>query len=267
MSSFALTKKERDALMENVYGGYVRSPDMTRGNKATGGADRRHKNAGGINYYAYGGKPSSDYNDQLYAYYRDSKYYKPGAKNTVHEKYGYESQNRNRDTWAKVAKHLGIKDVDSEGELRQMYDFVQGYKFEKEDKDNKDNKDDNYIPLPTQPVKDKPKEVQDAVKDYEDSKLENPGNQQPKFSDIINKDLGGNPTSDPNLDAIKHGDDLNEWYQTKFVPHLENEAHATAHEIGNSTRYFIDKFVFEPPQLGDPKELFEYYSKKIKDND
>ena len=42
------------------------------------------------------------------------------------------------------------------------------------------------------------KEVQEAVKDYEDSKLENPGNQQPKFSDVIKTDLGGNPTSDPN---------------------------------------------------------------------
>ena len=124
MSSFALSDKERDALMEQVYGGYVRSPNMTRGNKATGGADRRHKNAGKINYYAYGGKPSSDYNDRQYAYYRDSKYYKPGAKNTVYEKYGHEEQSRNRDTWKKVAKHLGIKKVDSEGDLRQMYDFV-----------------------------------------------------------------------------------------------------------------------------------------------
>ena len=118
--------------------------------------------------------------------------------------------------------------------------------------------------LDKQKDKDKPKEVREAIEDYEDSKLELPDNQQPKMSDLIEVDEMGTPTSDPNLDAIKHGDDLNEWYQTKFVPHLEDEAMATAHEIGNSTRYFIDKFVFEPPQLGDPKQLFDYYSDKIK---
>ena len=122
-------------------------------------------------------------------------------------------------------------------------------------------------PIKTQPIKDKPKEVKKAIKDFKKSKLEKPDNQQPKMSELIEVDGMGEPTSDPNLDGIKHGDDLNEWYQTKFVPHLEKEAHATAHEIGNSSRYFLDKFVFQPPQLGDPKELFEYYSGKIKNDD
>ena len=264
MSSFALTKDERNALMEQVYGGFQRSPLMTKGNKATAGAARQHKNAGKIDYYAYGGEVSGDYNDRRAAHNLEYYQRKKGKNPPGHDKSGYAKDWRNRNTWSKIADHLGIKDVDSESDLRQMYDFVKGYKFEKEDKDDKK---ETYIPLPTQPDKDKPKEVQDAVKDYEDSKLENPGNQQPKFSDLIKTDLGGNPTSDPNLDAIKHGDDLNEWYQTKFVPHLEKEAHATSHEVGNSTRYFIDKFVFEPSQLGDIKELFKYYSGKIKKDD
>ena len=126
------------------------------------------------------------------------------------------------------------------------------------------SKPDPIKTIPKQPHKDKPKEVKKAIKDFKKSKLEKKKNQQPKMSELIEVDDMGNPTSDPNLDAIKHGDDLNEWYQTKFVPHLESEAMATAHEIGNSTRYFIDKFVFEPPQLGDPKELYEYYEGKIK---
>ena len=29
---------------------------------------------------------------------------------------------------------------------------------------------------------------------------------------------------------------LNEWYQTKFVPHLEADANATNSEIGNDSR-------------------------------
>ena len=118
--------------------------------------------------------------------------------------------------------------------------------------------------IPKQPHKDKPKEVKKAIKDFKKSKLEKKENQQPKMSELIEVDDMGNPTSDPNLDSIKHGDDLNEWYQTKFVPHLEKEAHATSHEIGNSSRYFLDKFAFEAPQLGDPKQLFDYYSDKIK---
>ena len=37
--------------------------------------------------------------------------------------------------------------------------------------------------------------------------------------------------------------------------------------IGNSSRYFIDKFVFTPLKLGDPKELFEYFDKIKPDDD
>ena len=264
MSSFALTKKERDALMENVYGGYQRSPE-TRSWGRGSEWNPQHRNAGKIDYAAYGGDAGSFADQRALDAIKLSKKKGWDDYKYVGKKEYYGDAWRNRDTWSKVAKHLGIKDVDSESDLRQMYDFVRGYEFEKEK--DKDDKEETYIPLPTQPDKDKPKEVQDAVKDYEDSKLENPGNQQPKFSDVISKDLGGNPTSDPNLDAIKHGDDLNQWYQTKFVPHLEKEAHATSHEIGNSTRYFLDKFVFQPPQLGNPRELFEYYSDKIKGDD
>ena len=69
------------------------------------------------------------------------------------------------------------------------------------------------------------------------------------------------------MDAIEHGDDQNEWYAKKFVPHLEAEVNATAHEIGDSSRYFLDKWVFEPPKLGDPKEVFKYYADQISGDD
>ena len=85
------------------------------------------------------------------------------------------------------------------------------------------------------------------------------------MDDVIKTDPSGEPTSNPMLDAITAGDDLNEWYSTKFVPHLEAEANATAHEIGDSSRYFLSKWTFEPPKLGDPKEVFEYYADQIKD--
>ena len=71
-----LSEKQRNKLMEQIYGGYNRSPLMTRGNRATDGADRFHKNAGQIDYYTYGGEASRDYNDRNYARTRDSKHYK-----------------------------------------------------------------------------------------------------------------------------------------------------------------------------------------------
>ena len=251
--------------MENVYGGFQRSPEIQTWGRGSEW-EPRHQNAGRIDYAAYGGEASGFADNRALDALERSK-----QKGFGGDKYKYVGKKeyygdawRNRDTWSKVAKHLGIKDVDSESDLRQMYDFVRGYKFEEE---KEEAEEPEYTPVATQPVEEKPQEVQDAVKDYEDSKLENPGNQQPKFSDVIKTNLGGNPTSDPSLDAIKHGDDLNSWYQTKFVPHLEKEAHATAHEIGNSSRYFLDKFVFQPPELGDPKELFQYYSDQIKNDD
>ena len=267
MSNFALTEKERNALMEQVYGGYQRNPTYTEAAGVRGDdSEYDHADAGGIDYYAYGGdkrdiKDSYDFYEAGFG----EKYGHYGKDHPV-EGYTYGDRWRNKDTWKKVADHLGIKQVDSKNDLRQMYDFVQGYQMQKPPAEVED-KDDDTTPVLTQPVEDKPQEVQDAVNDYENSQLYNPENQQPNFSDVIETDLGGNPTSNPMVDAIKHGDDLNKWYQTKFVPHLEKEAHATAHEIGNSSRYFLDKFVFEPPMLGDPKELFEYYSGKIKDDD
>ena len=262
MSSLALTQKERNAMMEQVYGGFQKNPTYTEAAGVdSSDSEYSHGRAGEIDFYAYGGdaRDIGDSEDFYMAKHHD-RWKNYGQDHPV-EGYTYGDRWRNRDTWKKVKDHLGIDRLDSKDELRQMYDFVQGYQMQQAPAEGKD---DEYTPITTQPVEEKPQEVQDAVKDYEDSKLENPGNTQPKFSDVIKTDLGGNPTSNPMLDSIKHGDDLNEWYQTKFVPHLEKEAHATAHEIGNSTRYFIDKFVFQPPKLGDPKELFEYYSDKIK---
>lgn len=119
--------------------------------------------------------------------------------------------------------------------------------------------------IETRPIKDKPKEVQEAVDEFEKTKLDKPENLTPRMDDVIKTDPSGEPTSNPMLDAITAGDDLNEWYSTKFVPHLEAEANATAHEIGDSSRYFLSKWTFEPPKLGDPKEVFEYYADQIKD--
>ena len=242
MSSFALTDKERDALMEQVYGGYNRSPIMTRGNKATQGADRMHSNAGKIDYYTYGGDASRDYNDKLYAKTRDSKHY-----NTNRKSYGdyfdkYEKRNKNRDTWKRVADHLGIDKVEDERDLRKMYDFVTGYKAQKNE-ESKDDKD----PGPLLPRGER-------VPRFNQSAATTPG-------------MSRRGVSDASMAAIRGGDDLNEWYQTKFVPHLEADAMATTSEIGDDSRYFLSKFAFDPPELGSVKEIFDRYKGEIEDLD
>ena len=79
-SKFVLTDDERNALMEQVYGGYVRNPATVSGNKATQGQRAPHRNAGQIDYGAYGGSASDDFMDQRYENYRNSKYYDPDRK-------------------------------------------------------------------------------------------------------------------------------------------------------------------------------------------
>lgn len=256
MSSFALTESERNELMEQVYGGYTRSPLMTRGNKATGGADRRHKNAGKIDYFAYGGKVASDFNDGIAKRLWD----KSGG--SMPNMYRAQGENwRNRDTWKKVAKHLGIKKVDSETDLRQMYDFVAGYKYQKEDDSGSDSDNNQTAVDPNPSNTDRPDSVKQDQQKYLDTKLDRPENQMPRLEDAFRG------TTDATMGAIRGGDDLNEHYQKKFVPHLEADARATSSEIGDDSRFFLSKFTFEPPKLGSIKDIFDKYKGEIEDLD
>ena len=88
---------------------------------------------------------------------------------------------------------------------------------------------------------------------YDNTRLDRPENNQPRygFSD------------DPYRDAISHGDDLNAHYQNHFLPSLRAEAEQTSREIGFSGRNALNDFVGKVPQLGDPKDLFAYYSDKL----
>ena len=92
---------------------------------------------------------------------------------------------------------------------------------------------------------------------YKNTRLQSPGNQAPKMR----------YTKDPSQDAIRYGEDLNAFYTNKFIPSLEAEARLTGLEIGESGRFNLDRFIGKVPELGDPKELFEYYSDKIKGKD
>jgi hypothetical protein len=255
-SKFVLTDDERNALMEQVYGGYVRNPATVSGNKATQGQRAPHRNAGQIDYGAYGGSASDDFMDQRYENYRNSKYYDPDRKTTF-KRDGYGERWRNRDTWSKVADHLGIKDVDSETDLRQMYDFVQGIGKEEKDDDKPEYKP---TPLPEDP--------------YAGGGDDRPGIGRPGFGGNKGNVPGSiqyNPPSDDSelgraiSSVADYGNRGTDDYFGRFLPEMGqrnvNEAKAT----GRSLLSNIQKFQGKVPELGDPKDLFEFYLGKIKD--
>lgn len=247
--------------MEQVYGGYQRSPLMTRGNKATAGRARRHKNAGQIDYYAYGGEVGGDYNDRRAA--RNLEYWQreKGEKPPGHDKSRYSKDWRNRKTWSKIADHLGIDKVDDEGDLRQMYDFVRGIGVKDDDDDKPEYKpttlpedpyagggDDRLIvrPLPARPG------IGGGKGNVPGSIQYNPPSDNSELGRAISSvaDYGNRGTDD---------------YFGRFLPEMGqrnvNEAKAT----GRSLLSNIQRFQGKVPELGDPKDLFEFYLGKIKD--
>ena len=120
---------------------------------------------------------------------------------------------------------------------------------------------------------DRPEQVVEDQERFEETRLDKPENQMPRLEDAYvapTEDAytaAFNKGVDANMAAIRGGDDLNEWYQTKFVPHLEADANATNSEIGDDSRYFLKNFAFEPPKLGDIKDLFDRYKGEIEDLD
>lgn len=119
---------------------------------------------------------------------------------------------------------------------------------------------------------DRPQEVREDQERFEETRLDLPENQMPRMEDAYRptpptQDDFSSGFNDGSMSAIRAGDDLNEWYQTKFVPHLEADANATNSEIGDDSRYFLSKFAFEPPELGDIKDIFDRYKGEIEDLD
>lgn len=229
--------------MEQVYSGYVRNPATVYGNKATQGQRAPHSNAGQIDYGAYSGAASDDFMDQRYEDYRNSKYYDP-KKKTTFDRDGYDHRWRNRDTWAKVAAHLGIDKVDDEGDLRQMYDFVKGQSMQKEE---------DTVQEPSEPPVFTPSDAHQGAKSEYESTRDNP---IPRMSDQI----GANAMAD----AIRHGDDLNDWYQRDTKARVA-EAKLGAYEMGERTKFLANQFAGKIPELGDVGKLYESYADKLKD--
>ena len=245
--------------MEQVYGGYQRSPETKTWGRGSEN-NPRHRNAGKIDYAAYGGEAKN------YADRRALDALDYAKKKGYGDKYKYEGKKeyygdayRNRNTWKKVSDHLGIKEVDSETDLRQMYDFVQGIGKEEKDDDKPEYKP---TPLPEDPYAgggDDPR----------------PGIGRPGFGggkDNVPGSIRYNPPSDESelgraiSSVAGYGNRGTDDYFGRFLPEMGqrnvNEAKAT----GRSLLSNIQKFQGKVPELGDPKELFNFYLGKIKDD-
>ena len=262
MSKFTLTEDERNALMEQVYGGYQRSPIKSPGNKSTQGASRPHRDAGKIDYYAYGGEVGKEYNDRRAAHNLEYYQKKKGEKPPGFDKTRYAKDWRNRKTWSRVADHLGIDKVDSETDLRQMYDFVQGIGVKDDDDDKPEYKP---TPLPEDPY----------AGGGDDGLVGRPFPGRPGSGGGKGNVPGSiqyNPPSDNSelgraiSSVADYGNRGTDDYFGRFLPEMGqrnvNEAKAT----GRSLLSNIQKFTGKVPELGDPKDLFNFYLGKIKDD-
>jgi len=178
---------------------------------------------------------------------------------------GHDGDENTSRLWNRVRKEIGIKDVDSENDLRQMFDFVRGYKSESAEAPPAEPE------AAPEPVVDtrttKPDQLNEDQKNYQDTRLTNPENNMPRMginesSDYF-KTPGTSTSLNPYKDAINHGNDLNDYYQNKFIPSLQAEAQLTGREIGESTRFNIADFVGKIPELGDPREMFGYYRDEL----
>ena len=124
-------------------------------------------------------------------------------------------------------------------------------RYMKEGKDDKKpvtdpDEDKDYVPPPS---------LVAAQEAYNESDLTRPENQAPRMDTRY--------TDDPSKDAVSAGEDLNNWYGNKFVPNLQAEANLGAEQMGEDTSYFLDKFVYGPPELGDVADIFEKYRGEI----
>ena len=104
-----------------------------------------------------------------------------------------------------AAKHLGIGNVDEKKEVRQILKYIQEGRGRKEESNSS-----GETQQPAEPLLPRG----ERVPRFNEPLAQAPGMSNPSGG-------GGGGRTDANMSAIRGGDDLNEWYQTKFVPHLK----------------------------------------------
>ena len=203
---------------------------------------RARADRGQIDFYNYGGEKS-----------KETKYEEMMSGKAFLDKYGNKGKDkgdRTRDDWKKVAKELGIDQVDSEEEVLRMIEHVRGGRLNQKEEETVNPPSEppaTFTPSPAH---------EEARTDFEEKQ----NNPVPRMSD--QPGLAGG-TSDPMADAIRHGDDLNDWYQRETEVR-KAEAKLGAYEIGERTQFNANRFVGKVPEMGDVGKLVENYSKDFK---
>ena len=150
----------------------------------------------------------------------------------------------------KYGTFSGVKNVNSQSDVDQILSTYR-----------KINRPDPYQPQqqqaapepeakPEPPQDSKPSEVlTEARKRWQDKKPESAALQSgPKSGIQAAADYGNKATDD---------------YSRRFLPQMKAQADLETLEIGRTGSDAVRKFAGEPPKLGDPKDLFNFYSKKI----
>jgi hypothetical protein len=149
-----------------------------------------------------------------------------------------------------AAKELGIGNVNSKKEVRKILNYIQGNSKQKNEEPKKEEPSQSKPEYEYKPVGDPPSQ---GDKDGGTASPE-PLEAAPRLSGF---------TDNPSKDAIRGGDDMNDWYQKKFIPHLKAEADFGTASIDNDMGFYLENFAYGPPELGDATELFDKYKKKI----
>ena len=179
--------------------------------------------------------------------YRDPKH---GTKHSY--KYTNPLYDYKKKEVKKAAEELGIGNVNEKKEVRQIVRFLENRNKKKEQPKTQKAQKPAPAPAPEPPPPRGSTFTEDTQK-YEETRLQRPENQAPRMR----------YTDNSSKDAIRYGEDLNAHYINKFIPSLEAEARLTAQEIGESGRFNLNRFAGKVPELGDPKDMFNYYSKQI----
>ena len=238
--------KANESLRRSVWAQSVKRipKTSTRRGKSSQVYETNNPDGGKVDLYRYGGKKTK------HQQYRDlitgsGSLYGHSKKSQKEQKKIEEERKK----WQGIAKEIGVN-LNSESDVVQMIDHVMSGSYAKEK-----SKDNN------KPSQDKPEYEYKPVGDPPSQGDKDGGAASPEPLEAAPRLSGF--TDNPSKDAIRGGDDLNDWYQKKFVPHLQAEADFGTASIDNDMGFYLEKFAHEPPELGDATDLFDKYKKKI----
>ena len=167
-----------------------------------------------------------------------------------------------------AAKALGIGNVNEKKEVRQILKYIQGGGKKTESKSEKPKPQ----PKPEIKIPDSP---YDRPTDKPPAQPATSGNNPPPGSIHYTPSKAGNIEGGQTSSGISQLDDAiarvadfgnrsTDDYFGRFLPEMEQRNKDEAEETTRSTLIGIRDFMGKVPQLGDPKDLFKYYKKKIK---